>query len=495
MKKSFKILLLCLLSNQPIWAEKFVVRIEKFVKQLDEEESKCEFINWESKLENTCICAILKSAQSVFRGDKTASSVIQKATSSLKCTDAIVQKLRTGFKETGKSEETLKKFIQFLFDKYVVIKSVTPKKVLFDKSGNFTVASLKNFLEQAYKEKKLPEAFRSVECLDSKDLVEEKAGAPWSTGQLFLVKSDCVIGKKSSFIVKEMKEHPVDEVYRLARAENYTLLEPLIFPNKLEHYPQLIFPIAYLSYVHNFKKHQLSLLDMAPGVQLSSFVKKFKNSPDDPKLIDEIKQAYYDLGLSMANFYKKYMEKTKKVLLGKTIVHGDLHYGNIFYDAKTRLIVLIDNERIAKSIGNPTDIAEDLAFLLIKSLYVTKWTTQDFFKNFPFKKWYSIVLSSFIEGFVSTYDQSERLDIFNEVKKRLVNFVDSEKGINWYTDKTIIGVALGDYMKPVFQKIKGKLTAEKIGAEKKPVKIKLFRRKLSDLNGKLNGLKRAFSLA
>lgn len=262
------------------------------------------------------------------------------------------------------------------------VKSVSIKGLELDKQGNFTPDSLRHFLAQAYKENKLPQLdFQNADCLKVKAMVEEQAEAPWGTAQLFAIHSSC--GSKGSFILKEMKD-PTGEIEGLVRAANYPLLKPLIYPNKVAHYPQLIFPMAYLSYDYKGKKRQLSLMPLAPGKPLMSFMKAFALNPTHGNSIRALCYSFFDTGAAMARFYKKYMTPDSKPgLLPKSIPHGDLHAGNVFYAGQNREVVLIDNERIGKSIEKRVDICEDIAFLLMKSLFCHQMGKSRIIKKIP----------------------------------------------------------------------------------------------------------------
>lgn len=334
------------------------------------------------------------------------------------------------------------------------VKSVSIKGIELDKQGNFTSESLRHFLAQAYKENKLPQLdFQNAECLKVKAMVEEQAEAPWGTAQLFAIHSSC--GSKGSYILKEMKD-PTGEIEGLVRAATYPPLKPLIYPNKMEHYPQLIFPMAYLSYDYKGKKRQLSLMPLAPGKPLMSYMKAFALNPTDKNSIRALCYSFFDTGAAMARFYKKYMAPDSKPgLLPKSIPHGDLHAGNVFYVGQKREVILIDNERIGKSIEKRMDVCEDIAFLLMKSLFVIKWVNPELLKKFPFEEWYELYLPCFIAGYLSTYPKGEVKSIFEALKACVVTYKDPKTGKNWYADKEILKtMSHQEYMALIFERLK-----------------------------------------
>jgi hypothetical protein len=459
MKKAllfFSFLLYLALNPITLNAEKFAVVIDDFVRVLDEDSNGCEFNNWGKKLKNTCVCCILKQARTVLTNKVSAKSTIKGCINNGKCQEATLEELSKDIlkqlKKNPQSEEDIyKNFIGDLFRKRAFPKFTSTEGINLNGKGNFTPESAAKFLERTHKERWLRgNQFKQADCLKVRDMIEEKKDAPWATEQLFFVTSTCSPQKTETFIFKEMKpskdeEDPVQEIYRLLRATRYPPLGPLIYPSNVKNYPQLILPIAYLAYIHKDTKHQLSLMNVASGNQLMKLIKDFKKKSYDKGTINQVARAYFDLGVALANFYKKYMEPIKEGKLGKTITQGDLHQGNIFYDPNTRQVTFIDNERIVYSLDQLQDIQEDLAFLLMKSLFVLAWLDGKFLDNFPFQRWYSVFLPNFIAGFLSTYPSDEILSIYNQLVDRIVNH-------KWYTDKEIIkGFSHKAYMDPVFK--------------------------------------------
>lgn len=194
----------------------------------------------------------------------------------------------------------------------------------------------------------------------------------------------------------------------------------------------------------------------APGIPFEKFMKALKVTPNNQALQNRIKQAYRSLGASMARFYKKY-KKANTGIPGQTRLHGDLHQGNIFYVPINKQVVLIDNERLANTlIKGRSVIDKDLAILFIKSLFVVKWTTNgNFLKNFPFTKWFNLILPSFIEGFLSIYPKSMWKDIFKQLRHGISTY-EEKKDDPYYTNKKELGFSVKDVMEPIFKKLEKK---------------------------------------
>lgn len=436
-----------------ILAEKFVVTVDHLVKEIDEEATGCSLEGWGGTIDNTCMCCLLKKATSVSSGKISAMSVVDECLKkNKKCDEASLRSLkqRSGIKEND--EEAFRKLIKYIYNTSIVVKPIKTGDVIFDKQGNFTPAALAQFFELAFKEGKLPyPEFKNAKCLSVRDMVEQKAEATWGTLQLFSMQSTCVPNKKSSYIIKEMAR-PIEEVFRLVRGEKSKDLEPFIFPNKVPGYPIFIFPISYLSYNYKGTKHQLALMNRSPGVQLATFTKAMKANPNDKAIIRGTSKAYFRLGVQLARFYKRYMGHIKPGTLGKTIIHGDLHYLNIFYDHED--IYFIDNERVANSIPNYKDISTDLGYLLMKSLMVSEIYNKNFLVNFPAKQWFEVMLPAFISGFLSTYPADEVKSIFHELLKRIESYKENTSEETWYSEKEPIkGFRFKTYMGPVLKAI------------------------------------------
>ncbi len=283
--------------------------------------------------------------------------------------------------------------------------------VRFSNKGHFLHHNdVTRFLKRAAQEGKISASFKEIQ--EARTLTKESA-ASWANEQLFLVK--CANG--GSYIVKEIKQDkdPRGEIERLERARKAACLQRYIYP-KSKGSLQAIFPTDYVRYVHHNKEHILVIMPKAKGICMQSIMEKFKHDPYDQSVISLACKAYYDLGKAMAKFYQNHGT------LNHTIIHNDLHHGNIFYDAKSRLVTLIDNERITNTIEHPSDISSDLSFLFVTSPFVIEWGKPGFIKGLDFNRWYKITLTSFILGFIRAYPNEQRPMIFNALKALLLTW-------------------------------------------------------------------------
>ncbi len=242
-------------------------------------------------------------------------------------------------------------------------------------------------------------------------LSEDAHLARFGTSQLFAIECD-----GSSYIMKEIKDtrkKPAhEEIDRLELVRRSRRLREYLDQGKDN--LKLIVPCTYLSYRdQKNKRHIVVLLKKSHGISLQKLMQRFHANPKDKGLHAHICTAFYDLGASLARFYRSVGNGIEH-----TMTHRDLHGGNIFYDLQTGITTLIDNERMATGgLADPSSISRDLGSLFTTSPFVLAWADGDFLTYFAAKKWYSIIIPSFVCGFIRTYDKSKRKDIFKQLKK------------------------------------------------------------------------------
>jgi hypothetical protein len=95
----------------------------------------------------------------------------------------------------------------------------------------------------------------------------------------------------------------------------------------------------------------------------------------------------------------------------KTIPHGDLHIGNIFYDEATNQITLIDTASMADSMNDKQSPLKDIADLYLKTKYLR------FFTNKKGFMWLNDGFQAFADGYASAFPQSAQ----SPLKEALVN--------------------------------------------------------------------------
>ena len=308
------------------------------------------------------------------------------------------------------------------------LKEINPHRTIhFDRNGHFNDGKqVALFIEQAVHENAAPRCLSEIH--EVKKLSKEAQEAKFSSEQLW--KITCKEG--SSFILKEIHHDkaPLEEIKRLERGRTSQRLQQYVHPHERDNL-QLIFPSSYLKYTFKGRDHVLVLMPQARGKSLQSLMEEFNHKSDDSGIIHKVSKAYYRLGAAMAEFYKKFGT------LDKTVSHKDFHHGNIFYHHESGLISLIDNERIAPTLENGENISSDLGHLLVTSPFVLEWAHRGFLDQVDVKKWYQIVVPSFICGFIRTYKKEERVDIFKNLVQQICAW---NSNVDKETSRTIRGI-------------------------------------------------------
>lgn len=296
-------------------------------------------------------------------------------------------------------------------------------KVKFNSNGNFSDRDDGRGAKELFKGAGLgkPKSARKM--------TKEASVAHYCTAQLFEI-----IGPDGrSYILKEIKENRTREVKRLERVGKSWRLAPYI--GKIKDKLKINLPVAYVSYKdHKHETHVLSIMRKAKGKQLQELMEKFKrlsrcSSESDAKNHRMNAEAYYYLGAAMGKFYKKHARDSfSKKSDPRTLVHQDMHNGNIFYNKESHVVTLIDNERMAKNLHRDKSIAADLVRLFVVSPLYLKVSRSGFWKD-DFRanaqEWYSIVIPSFFLGFIRQFE-GDRAGLFKKVKKLLLKWWESD---------------------------------------------------------------------
>ncbi len=299
------------------------------------------------------------------------------------------------------------------------INTVTVKSVeapTLDSNGNLTEESAKILLAQAYNEGKLQNsAFKDINSLKVTDIKSREQGN--FTEQLFLVESTCGNPAEKTFIFKGIGE--ADEIEMLVKGSRYEDFQPLVYPNAQDGYPQIVFPLAYFSYKDQHGRiRSLSLMNVASGKKVLALMGHFgsiSSAQERESMHGMISAAYFQFGSQMARFYRRYARFWPGAIpMG--IRHGDLHIGNVFYDHDSKQITLIDNNRIAKTIGQPENVWRDFVPLLIRREPRVK------IDDAVYGEWLSLSVPGFMIGFLSAYPASEQLKVFDEIEKGISSY-------------------------------------------------------------------------
>ncbi len=293
--------------------------------------------------------------------------------------------------------------------KPLVNNTVTIEGVQFDKKGNFlNEAAVALFLENAYKEGKLPlSAFKSASCFKVTDYAQAKG---LQTRQLFIIESKCD-AQLARYILKDLAVH-----YQGARhlAHFYTIkeFEALIGPH-MPPYPSLIIPVVFLKY----GQHYMGLMPYASGRSLATFMEDYvkMNTPEAKK---RVIKAYREVGKTLSIFHQLFMPNKGENGLEKTVIQGDFHHLNIFYDPSTKHVSFIDNEHMVPCLKHLKNPLKDIESLL-SSVCFPHLIPRDIQETINIQKWLELMLPSFLLAYVKHYPSSQQEKVLHEIEKRL----------------------------------------------------------------------------
>jgi len=286
---------------------------------------------------------------------------------------------------------------------------------LLDEKGLFKDSeAVITFIIEAAKEGRLPEKFQHIKF--ARKLEKEHRISRFWTEQLYEVlcedRTAHVI--KGIFEKEKNKDEAKAQIRNLQSACKDSRLEGFVFPYETSGL-QFIFPRHYLRYSNKGEEHFLEILPKGQGQVLHEIITEFVANTS-PEIVQLAGKAYFDIGYSLAKFYKS------QGTLDNTIIHWSLHGSNMLYDSKTRMVILIDNDVVIKSLEKPTHVGRDMATLFALSPYIINFTFENFLEQLDLTRWYTITLTSFLFGFLSTYEQSERKDIFIKLKDLLLKW-------------------------------------------------------------------------
>ena len=404
-----------------------LVSINGIVRQINQQ-SSCAIDQWGNSAESSCKCCIVKYKSSPEGKYKTGKEILDHCINEGRCSLNIINEIKRKEQMLGLSDD---QFVNRLFNNIIVIDRVT-----FDQNklvnGLFTERSLLEFLVQAYNEEKLPFIeFSNINCLKAVNLYKGDNLSGFQTSQLFLVTSTCnPQGPAEQFIVKGIAKG-IDEAKRLERLKNYPGIAPLISPREIQGFPSLSIPIAYFVYPYQNTQHYISKMPLAPGKQFVDYIEEYKKNPSAQNK-KRLARAFQILGKELANFQKRFMQPEPNKILGKTIVHADLHWLNIFYDENAGHFTFIDNETMESSLNNrrnaSIDIIQIFFFAQLDGLFA-QWL-----QGIDQNQFYNMAVTNFVEGYISVYPENQRLALIKELKNILNNY-NSAGHVSWSAQK------------------------------------------------------------
>lgn len=243
-------------------------------------------------------------------------------------------------------------------------------KLIKNTEENITENDINNILWKLYEI-----GYIYLPTSDKNNIISKEIGNKGRyTGQLFSVKASLNSNKDivPLYIIKETKKglQEIENLYKINSGPlgNERKSSPEFISNLIK--PQEIIRIAFDEIHFQIKNRYFSVLQMAPGKSLYSYLKNFGKLASSKDLDDEelqssykkIKKIFYNIGFMISKLHQKYADNSvnNNLLSRKTLVHGDLHAENLFYDDINDIVTLIDNETFALSIDEPCSGVNDI---------------------------------------------------------------------------------------------------------------------------------------
>lgn len=362
--------------------------------------AECNLDKWGQKAEDACECCLLEK-QNELGSAVSADTIIKACKETRHCNDAALTVLR---KKEGMIKGTSEELLMALYNDAIVVRTMNIDTSLLNTSGFFSESSLPTFLAQAYKEKKISNAdFSKAECLHVKN-IGQKGGD--NTTQLFLVTSTCKPSQASMYIIKGTREG-LDEAIKLKEIELVPGIKEILAPRVVAGLPSIALPIAYFSYPDKSTLQYIAAMPAAKGKEVGALFAQFmENRSAENKA--QLSRAFHVLGKETAAFHKRFMKPIKGKILGLTMVHGDFHMFNVFFDKIGAHYTFIDNETMAKSIQNRVSPFIDV--LQLFNFMGGSDSDEDSLL------WYETMFKPFIKGYSQVYPTNQQKKVLAELK-------------------------------------------------------------------------------
>jgi hypothetical protein len=319
---------------------------------------------------------------------------------------------------------------------------------LLSPQGILTEQSLPIFLTQAYTEIKIHHKdFSNAKYLNIHKL---HIFTTFYTLQIFLViffdDNNCT----STYIVKEAK-NGASEAQHLQAIEMHPGIKELIIPAiPPQGLPSLILPFAYLSY-RNQKNHihYVTIMPAAKGISLESLIAQFRDNQSQHN-VAKLARAYNTLGYELGNFHQYFMETNQSIKIGKTIIHGDFHCSNIFYNETENHCTFIDNETMAHSLEAATDAGCDIVKLFFDFFSIEPNSRKNMIKGVDLALWHDISLKSFVKGYLSSYELGDQMQVLKELKA----IFNTDYHFSWFNfPPKLLQKLRAVYINPIFESL------------------------------------------
>lgn len=307
-------------------------------------------------------------------------------------------------------------------------------------------------------------------CLKVDKLSEGKG---YNTGQLFSIKLNEACKNKQAtkgqdswkqiYILKEVARG-MTEILNLQKLKKQPKIAYMMRGNVPPSLPIVTKDLLnFKMQISSKRTVYFSLLESASGKPLSNWIKSYgeilkKGNPEEIERVEmQMKTMFYNIGYKMSKMHQLLkVEDTKKHvyrnLLKDTIIHGDFHGNNVFYDPSTQKVYLIDNESMAFSFKTPLSGVHDLSYLYaITTFRTVAYMIGDQFKTnlsygIPDDRWHQLWRKLFV-GYIVAYPKEQWTEIAPEVKStfiRHLQYLKSSNVLKRMFDRRFLGLLFGE---------------------------------------------------
>jgi len=452
-----------------------IVNIGGIVKNLTSSTS-CQLRDWKTQ-SNSCTCCLVK--HSLFDKSKNPfNAAINACFKKSHCKSQTISELNP-------NKLTPTEFITTLNRSAIQNPRVAVNKEDIQIKGKLSPAGAVNLITMAVQNKIITQ-YPHTAMLKNPNCVKAKAlgGGGAQTAQLFLISTNpsCMINRldgefKPTYILKETKKKSAEVKNLRQLAMSSLRYFDLQNPARSEYDLAIAFDVQNFVYTTGIQTHYLTLLEIAPGASLTSLVQKLAEAgknyrQNNPSSISEYNSSYntvhssfYKLGFGLSRLHQYFMKgENNNTLKTPTMVHGDLHMGNIYSHTENKLsidllretkVTLIDTETFAAYINKPGLVAIDL--LILYGFSTSHLSSQHRIPGtIDQLTWHQVMLKPFLIGYIKAWPKQKQGQIWHELKEMFLTGVPQTKvkgrrllALDIIRYKTITD----KYAKPIFDEI------------------------------------------
>lgn len=202
--------------------------------------------------------------------------------------------------------------------------------------------------------------------------------------------------------------------------------------------PIIVLQEMFFTYKGNDNKiYTIEVMHPAHGKQLSRIMRTEediddpthpnygKRTPETAEYLKLVQKCAEKVGKALGLLHVEFMNyhNSNLPLNWTTLIHGDFHMGNVFFDDEKSRVYFIDNEKMKE---NKSPIMD---FNIL--VYLTDIALTDMVKSLPLRKYENFLLY-FIEGYLSAYPLEKRKYIAAYLKDLLGRQINLK--LQYYTD-------------------------------------------------------------